>query len=119
MDFQDKVFDITADFRARATAFAEAAWASAQHRATKTAGRMNDLKTALTTLQTTGRELKKVAGKHASQFIEQNSALARAAGQDMAALARSTYSQMSRPYSTKSTTTRKRASARGRQTRKA
>ncbi len=57
------------------------------------ADRASRLKVSLGALQLAGREFRKVAGLHVSKFVEQNSALARAAGKDVSALARSTYQQ--------------------------
>lgn len=77
MNFQDKVFESTADLRAR------------------TAKRLHILKTSLGALKVAGREFNKVARRHVSRFVKENSVLAIEAGQDVRALARSTYAQIS------------------------
>ena len=41
--------------------------------------------------QVAGRELNKVARRHASRFVNENSSIARDAGKDVSALARATY----------------------------
>ena len=94
MKFQDKVFETTADFQARAAAFAAATFAAARERATLAADRAAKLKVSLSALRLAGHEFRKVAGRHVSRFVEQNSALARAAGTDMSTLARSTFQQL-------------------------
>jgi hypothetical protein len=113
MNFQDKVVETAADFRARAAAFAAATLATAGERATLSADRAAKLKLALSAVRIAGREFRKVARLHVSRFVKQNSALARAAGTDVSALARSTYQQFAQDKparkSRKVTTARKRA----------
>jgi hypothetical protein len=127
MNFQDKVFESTADFRTRAASLATASLATARKRANVAAERASTLKVALAALQIAGRELGKVAGLHLSKFVEQNSALARAAGKDVSTLARSAYQQFAQnavdskpaPKTRKSKTARKRATTRSRRAAKA
>jgi hypothetical protein len=76
MNFQEKVFESTADFRAR------------------TAKGVQILKTSLSALQVAGRELNKVARRHVSRFVKENLGVAIEAGKDVRALARSTYAQL-------------------------
>jgi hypothetical protein len=94
MNLQDKVFETTADFRARAAALGQTLLVEARNRAAQTAGRVNRLKTSLAALQIAGREFGKVAQRHASRFVTQNSLLAREAGKDVSSLARSTYQRL-------------------------
>ena len=76
MNFQEKVFESTADFRARA------------------AKRVETLKGSLAALKIAGNELTKVARRHASRFMKENSAIAVEAGKEVGALARATYGQL-------------------------
>jgi|SRR5689334_12383681 len=94
MNFQDKVIETTADFRARAAALAQTAFVNVRARANATTGRVARLKTSLTALQAAGRELNKVARRHVFRFVQQNASIARDAGKDVSALARSTYQQL-------------------------
>ena len=94
MNFQSKVFETTTDLRARAAALANVAMVTARTRATQAAERVGTLKGSLAALQMAGRELNKVARRHVSKFVKQNTAIAREAGKDVSALARSTYSQL-------------------------
>lgn len=112
MNFQDKAFETAADLRVRAAAFAAATLATARKRATVAANRAAKLQVPLSALRVAGRELRKVAGVHLSTFVAQNSALVRAAGTDMSALARSTLQQFAREKSGRNSrqgTARKRA----------
>jgi hypothetical protein len=94
MNLQDKVFETTADFRARAASLSQALLVEARNRAALTAGRVKRLKTSLAALQVAGREFGKVAQRHASLFVAQNSVLARNAGKDVSSLARSAYQRL-------------------------
>ena len=76
MNFQSKVFETTADLRALAVE------------------RVSTLKGSLAALQVAGREFNRVARRHVSKFVKQNTAIAREAGKDVSALARATYSQL-------------------------
>ena len=88
MNFQDKVIETTTDLRAQARLSFDA-------------------------LKLAGRGLNKVARRHASRFVEQNSSLAREAGKDVSALARATFLQfMSHP-----TTVTRKAPAKRKRTR--
>ena len=116
MNFQDKVFESTADFRARAASLTQAAFATARTRANQAAGRVAKLKPALAALQVAGREFNKVARRHVSRLVKQNSTIARDAGKDVSALARSTYLQLSKREAAparkpRKTAARKRAAA--------
>jgi hypothetical protein len=96
MNLQDKVLETTADFRARAASLSHAILAQTRHRATQAAGRVERLKTSLAALQTAGRALGKVAQRHATRFVTQNSMIAREAGKDVSSLARSTYLRLAK-----------------------
>lgn len=115
MNFQDKVFESAADFRARAIALTQTTLAGARSRATQAAGSVAQLKTSLAALRVAGRELNKVASRHVARFVKQNSSLAREAGKEVSALARSTYRQLSKREATagksRKTVTRKRAAS--------
>jgi hypothetical protein len=100
MNFQEKLIENTAEIRARATALASTALTTARSTAAAAAQRVGVLKGSLATLQVAGRELNKVARRHVTRFVKENSTLAMAAGKDMSALARSTYSQLSQPKAT-------------------
>jgi hypothetical protein len=90
MAFPNKVIETTADLRARA------------------GKRVEDLKISLGMLKLAGRELNKVARRHASRFFEQNSSLVRDAGKDVSSLARATFSQLTdRPVTITRKTSRK------------
>jgi hypothetical protein len=96
MNFQDKVFETTADFRVRAAALTQAALDAARLQAGVASGRVAKLKTTLSALQVAGRELNKVTRRHVSRLVKQNSSIARDAGKEFSALARSTLQQLSR-----------------------
>jgi hypothetical protein len=98
MNFQEKVFETTAQLRARA------------------AQRVDMLKSSLASLQVAGRALNTVARRHGSRFVKENSAIALDAAKDVSALARATYSQFAKrdvpvARKRKSTAVRKRPAA--------
>jgi len=94
MTFQQKVFESTADFRARATTLAGNAIEIARARATRAAQQVGVLKSSLATLAVAGSEFNKVARLHVSRFVKENSAIALAAGKDVGLLARATFAQL-------------------------
>ena len=96
MNFQTKIIETAADFRARAAAVTEATVEIARGQAAANAGRVARIKTSLSALQLAARELNKVARRHVSRLVKQNSTIAREAGKEVTALARSTYQQMSK-----------------------
>lgn len=100
MNFQEKMFETTADLRARA------------------AKRVEVLKGSLAALTDAGRELNKVARRHATRFVKENSTLAVSAGKDVSALARSTFATLSKRAAAPQKA-RKTANARKRTARKA
>lgn len=114
MNFQDQVIESTADFRAGAAALADATVHRA--RAVLTSKRADSVKASLTALQLAGREFNKVARRHVARFVKQNSVIARDAGKEVTALARSTYSSLAKQVAgpaaktARKTTARKRAS---------
>jgi len=94
MNLQEKLFEASSDLRARAAALTTAALDVARSRADVAAKRVDVLKGSFATLSVAGRELNKVAQRHATRFVKENSALAIAAGKDVGALARSTYASL-------------------------
>jgi hypothetical protein len=117
MNFQEKLFETTADLRARAAALANVAVTTARTRAQVAAQRFEALTVA-------GREFNKVARRHAIRFAKENSSIAVDAGRDVSALAQTTYSRMvNRPAAARKTTrtsaTRKRTTTRKRRVSKA
>ena len=118
MNFQERLIEASSDLRARATAITTAALDIARARADVAAKRVDVLKSSLSTLSAAGRELNKVAQRHASRFVRENSSLALASGKDVGALARSTYASLAdRKVAAK--TRKPRAAARKRTTSKA
>ncbi len=94
MNFQEKLLEASAELRARATAITSAALDLARNRATVAAGRVDVLKGSIATLSDAGRAFNKVAQRHATRFVKENSELALAAGKDVSALARTTYATL-------------------------
>jgi hypothetical protein len=123
MNFQEKMFETTAELRARAAALAAEAIARARSRAQLAAKRVDALKGSISALTVAGRELSKVARHHAVRFVQENSSLAADAGKDVSALARSTYATLAQRAPTKRAptkrTTRKAPAARKRTASKA
>jgi hypothetical protein len=116
MNFQEKMFEATADLRARAAAFANAAVDTARARADLAGKRVAVLKGSLAALTVAGREFNKVARRHAVRFVKENSTLAAAAGKDVTTLARTTYATLAKRPQPKSKA-RKPAATRRRATR--
>jgi hypothetical protein len=96
MNFQEKLFETTADLRARAAALATGAVATARARAEVAAKRVEALKGSFEALTVAGREFNKVARRHAVRFVKENSTIAADAGKDVSALARSTYATLAK-----------------------
>lgn len=94
MNLRDKALETATIFCNRAQALANAAVARLSERAPLDARARARVGASLAALKQAGRELRKVAGLHASQFVAQNSTLVRNAGKDVSALARSTYQQL-------------------------
>jgi len=118
MNFKEKVFETTAELRNRAAELASGAVATARVRVQAAAKRAGSLKGSLTTLTTAGRELNKVARRHAQRFVKENSSIAVNAGKDVSALARTTYATLAkRPAAARKA--RKAPAARKRAARKA
>jgi hypothetical protein len=102
MNFQERLIQASSDLRTRAAAFTTAALDVARSRAVLSPRRVEEIKGSLATLSIAGRQLNKVAQRHASRFMKQNSAIAVAAGKDVGALAKSTMATLSgRKVSTK------------------
>jgi len=117
MNFQEKVLETTADLRGRAAALANVAVTTARTRAQIAAKRVDVLKGSFAALTIAGRELNKVARRHATRFVKENSTIAVSAGKDVSALARTTYATLTQRAAAKKA--RKTPAARKRATRKA
>jgi len=110
MNFQEKMFEASAQLRARAEAIAQSAIEKARTRAGVAAKRVDDLKKSLVVLNDARREFRQVARRHASRFVKQNSPLVAAVRKDVSQLARSTFTTLTqRPVAKKA---RKPAAAR-------
>lgn len=111
MNFQEKMFETSADLRARAEAIAATALENARLRAGVTAKRVEKLKGSFAILNTAGRELNQVARRHAVRFVKQNSTLAVQVRDEVTALARSTFATLTAaaPVTKRKPSTRKRA----------
>ena len=111
MNLQEKMLETAAELRKRAVALTTVAVFSARERAARASKRVDLLKGSFATLGVAGRELNKVARRHAARFIKENSNIAVNAGKDVSALARTTIAtlgQKSAPKTRKSTAVRKR-----------
>ncbi len=73
MNFQEKVFERTAELRALA------------------AKRFEGIKGSLALLKAAGADLNQVARRHVGRFVKENRSIALAAGKDLKAFARDTY----------------------------
>jgi hypothetical protein len=118
MNFQEKMLESTADLRSRASAIAHVALTTARARAEIAAKRVHGLKSSFAVLTIAGREFNKVARRHATRFVKENSSIAANAGKDVTALARNTYATLTqraaptkarKPPATRKRTTRKAA----------
>jgi hypothetical protein len=96
MNFQSKVIETTTNLRAQIYALADTAMDATRARAAETAQRAGSLKGTFATLRLAGGQLGKVARRHVSRLVEQNSSLVVDAGKDFSALARATYAQLAR-----------------------
>jgi hypothetical protein len=96
MKFQEKLLEATADLRSRAALLADEALKTARLRAGITARRVDGLKDSLATLTTAGRAFNKVARRHVTRFVKENSTIAVAAGKDVSALARTTFATLAK-----------------------
>jgi len=110
MNFQEKLFETSADLRHFANEFATTALETARSRAQVAARRVGKLKSSLKLINHAGLELNKVARRHALRFVKQNASLAAQARDEVAALARETYTTLkksadTRPKARKSATT--------------
>jgi hypothetical protein len=116
MNFQEKMFETTADLRSRAAAIANVAVSTARARAETAAKRVKGLKGSIAALTVAGREFNKVARRHAVRFVKENSSIAVEAGKDVSALARNTFATLAKrdaakPKGRKTTVKRKRSAA--------
>jgi hypothetical protein len=87
MNFQEKLLEASADLRTRAAALANSALETARSRANLTSKRISVLNVA-------GRELNKVARRHAVRFVKQNATIATAVRKDVSELARTTFASL-------------------------
>jgi hypothetical protein len=94
MNFQEKLFEATADLRSRAAEFTQAAVQTARTQAEAAAKGAGKLKGSLDVINGAGRELNRVARRHGAQFVKQNSLLATRVRDDVTALARSTFASL-------------------------
>jgi hypothetical protein len=117
MNFQEKMLETAVDLRARATALANEAISNARTRAQVAARRVSLFKGSFATVAIAGRELNKVARRHAARFVQENSSLAVSAGKDVSALALTTYAALTTRAAPAKV--RKSSAARKRATRKA
>ena len=76
MNFQEKLFETTADLRARA------------------GQRFETLRGSFDVLNTAGREFNKVARRHAIEFVKKNSTIAAQVRDDVSTLARTTFASL-------------------------
>jgi hypothetical protein len=116
MSLQSKVFETVNDFRTRTIALASSAFAAARARQNSAAKAVDSLKLSLGTLQVAGRELNQVARRHVGRFVQENAAIAREAGKEVTALARSTCSKLAKQETVKNRKARKTSTARRRAT---
>jgi len=94
MNFQEKMLEASAELRSRAAALAASAIQAARSR-TNLASRVEGLKSSISVLNGARLEFRKVAGRHASRFVKQNSSIATAVRKDVSELARTTYASLS------------------------
>jgi len=112
MNFQEKVFEASAQLRARAEAIAQSAIDKARARAGVASKRVDGFKKSLAVLNDAGRQFNQVARRHASRFVKQNSPLVAAVRKDVSEIARSTFTTLTQRPTPKKT--RKPATARKR-----
>jgi len=96
MNFQEKMFEATAQLRSRAEALAQVALETTRNRADIAARRVGGLKKSLAVLNDAGIEFGQVARRHASRFVKQNSPLVAAVRKDVSQLARTTFATLTR-----------------------
>jgi hypothetical protein len=94
MNFQEKLLEASAELRTRAAAIAASAVETA--RRAKLDTRVEDLKKSISVLNGARLALRKVAGRHASHFVKQNSTLVSAVRKDVSELARSTFATLAK-----------------------
>ena len=96
MNFQEKLMEASTDLRARAAALATFAIGNARVQADLAAKRATRLKISLAVLNGAGRELNKVARRHVTRLVKQNSIIAAEVRRDVTSLAQSTYASLTR-----------------------
>lgn len=122
MSVQAKLIEAASDFRNRADALRCAALVNTRRRARQALDGSRQLKAPVSALHAAGGEFRKMASRHLSQFVAQNSSWAREAGRDVLQLARMTYSNLASgpvPAPRKPAARRSRAPAAARQRRAA
>jgi len=96
MNFQEKLTEASADLRSRAAALAAIAIGNARVPADLAAKRASRLKASLAVLSGAGRDLNKVARRHVTRLVKQNSIIAADVRKDVTTLAQSTYASLTR-----------------------
>ena len=96
MNFQEKLMEASAEIRTRAAALAASAMGNARAQAELAGKRATQLKASLAVLNGAGRELNKVARRHAARFVKQNSSIAADVRKEVTTLAQSTYASLTR-----------------------
>lgn len=94
MNFQQKLFETSAQLRARAAHILGAALASAREQAEAAAERAEKLRQPVTIIGQAGREIGKVARRHATRFVRQNANLASKVRDDVGTIARKTLNSL-------------------------
>ena len=99
MNLQEKLFETSAELRSRAQAFAATAVEKADAAAKQVEQRLGGLRGSLAVLNSAGRKFNKVARRHATSFVKQNSTLVAQVRDDVSELARSTFTTLTAPAS--------------------
>jgi len=94
MNLQEKLYETSGDLRERAAHLAAVVVTTARARAKVAVKRFDALRGSLSVLSVAGRELNRVARRHAGSFVRENSAIAAHARKDVSSLARKTYSTL-------------------------
>ena len=94
MNLQEKLYETTSDLRESAAHLAAVVVTTARARAKVAVKRFDGLRGSLSVLSVAGRELNRVARRHAGSFVRENSAIAAHARKDVSSLARKTYSTL-------------------------
>lgn len=95
MNLKEKVMEASANLRERAAVFVEATAKATRAQTDAAAGQMAALRKSLVVLDAARLELNKLARRHASRIVKQNSPLFSAVRRDVSELAHSTYQTLS------------------------